>query len=139
MAQATNTRFSVAVHLATLLAGRPGELVDSGELAVSPATNPVHVRRVLGSLRTAGLVHSHAGPRGGWALSRPPESLTLADIWTAINADDPVLGVHLPAPGCPVGRAVTTHLHAQDTLARQALLDSLARTTIADLLAPAAP
>ncbi|WP_123669218.1 Rrf2 family transcriptional regulator [Actinocorallia herbida] len=138
MAQATNTQFSVAVHLATLLAGRPGELVDSGELAVSPATNPVHVRRVLGRLRAAGLVHSHAGPRGGWALSRPPETLTLADIWTAVNADDPVLGVHLPNPACPVGRTVTANLHAQDALAREAVLTSLARTTIADLLAPAA-
>ncbi|MDX6744979.1 Rrf2 family transcriptional regulator [Actinocorallia sp. A-T 12471] len=136
MAQATNTRFSVAVHLATLLADRPGELVDSGELAISPATNPAHVRRVLGRLRAAGLVHSVSGPKGGWALSHPPESLTLADIWTAINADDPVLGVHLPNPSCPVGQTVTANLHTQDALARQALLTTLSQTTIATLLTP---
>ncbi|MCD0450233.1 Rrf2 family transcriptional regulator [Actinocorallia sp. API 0066] len=136
MAHATNTQFSVAVHLATLLAGRPGELVDSVELALSPATNPVHARRILGRLREAGLVHSHAGPKGGWSLSVPPEALTLADIWTAINADSPVLGVHLPNPACPIGQTVTTNLHRQDTLARQALLTTLSQTTIAHLLTP---
>lgn len=134
MAHATNTQFSVAVHLATLLAGRPGELVDSVELALSPATNPVHARRILGRLRDAGIVRSHPGPKGGWALARPPASLTLADIWTAINADDPVLGVHLANPDCPVGRTVTANLRTQDTRARQALLSSLSRTTVADLL-----
>jgi Rrf2 family protein len=129
-----NTQFSVAVHLLTLLAGQPGTLVDSATLAVSPATNPVHVRRILGRLRTVGLVRSQPGTRGGWALARPAGEIDLAQVWDAVNGDDPVLGVHIPDPDCPVGRQVQQRLLDLDRRAAQVMIAELARSTIADVL-----
>lgn len=134
MAQPTNTQFAVGVHLLTLLAGAPGAWQDSQSLAGSPATNAAHVRRILGRLRAAGLVRSQPGPHGGWMLEREPADIDLSLIWLAVNGEDPVLGVHAPAPDCEVGQRVHHNLHALDRRAREALLDELARTTVADVL-----
>jgi Rrf2 family protein len=132
-----NTQFSVAVHLLTLLAGEPGILVDSASLAVSPATNPVHVRRILGRLRTVGLVRSQPGTRGGWALARPAGEIDLAQVWRAVNGEDPVLGVHIPDPDCPIGRHVRRRMLDLDRRAAGVMLAELAQTTVADVLAGA--
>ena len=78
MARPTSTHFAVAVHVLTYLAAVAAEsrAVSSEELAASANVNPVHVRRVLGPLRDAGLVSSRPGPRGGWGLGRPVEQIT---------------------------------------------------------------
>ena len=134
MAQPTNTQFAVGVHLLTLLAVEPGAWRDSQSLAVGPATNPVHARRILGRLREAGLVRSQPGPRGGWMLDREAAQIDLATVWCALNGADPVLGMHVPQPDCGIGQRVHSNLLALDTLAHRALLAVLARTTIADVL-----
>ena len=86
MARPTSTHFAVAVHVCTYLASvaATGRAVSSEELAVSANVNPVHVRRVLGPLREAGLVSSRPGPRGGWGLSRPAAGISLAEIWQLV-------------------------------------------------------
>ncbi|MFD5542391.1 Rrf2 family transcriptional regulator [Streptomyces sp. NPDC127079] len=134
MAQPTNTQFAVGVHLLVLLAARPGEWRDSQSLAVSPATNAAHARRILGQLRAAGLVRSQPGPRGGWMLEREAAEIDLAMVWLALNGEDPILGVHVPQPDCAAGRRVQQGLLELDRRARRALLAELARTTVADVL-----
>jgi Rrf2 family protein len=133
MARPTNTRFAVAVHLLTMLAGLPGQLQSSEEMAASVGTNPVHIRRVLARLRQAGLVSSRPGPRGGWQLVAAPECTTLADVWRVINGPDPILGVHHADPSCPVGRRIQADLEALDRRALAAVEAELSVSTIADL------
>ncbi|WP_105967919.1 Rrf2 family transcriptional regulator [Streptomyces geranii] len=134
MAQPTNTQFAVGVHLLTLLAAKPGEWRDSQSLAVSPATNAAHARRILGQLRAAGLVRSQPGPRGGWMLEREAAQIDLAAVWLALNGEDPVLGMHVPKPDCGAGQRVHDSLLALDRRARRALLAELAQSTVADVL-----
>lgn len=134
MAHPTNQRFAVAVHLLTLLAESGAELVDSRALAVSPATNPVHVRRVLGLLRSRGLVTSQAGSHGGWALALPATQINLGDVWRAVNDDDPLLGLHVPDPGCPTGRRVQSKLAALDRRTFDVVVGELEGVTVADML-----
>jgi len=132
----TNTQFSLAVHLLTLLAQAPaGEVLDSAALAISPAASPVHVRRVLGHLRDAGLVRAQQGAHGGWALAKAAEEIDLAQVWLAVNGEDPVLGVHSPDPNCEVGRRVHQNLRDLDRRALATLLADLATTTVAEILA----
>jgi Rrf2 family protein len=138
VAHPTNTRFALAVHLLTLLAETPGELIDSVVLSVSPDTNPVHVRRVLGRLRSRDLVRSQPGARGGWTLAVPADQIDLGQVWQAVNGDDPVLGLHVPDPDCPIGQVVRSNLHALDRRAAQALVDELAQVTVADVVADVA-
>jgi Rrf2 family protein len=136
MPRPTNTQFAVAVHLLTLLAqAPPDQLLDSSALAISPAASPVHVRRVLGHLRAAGLVRSQEGARGGWALARPAHEIDLAQVWQAVSGDGPLLGIHSPDPNCPEGRRVQANLRSLDRQARSALLAELGSASVADMLA----
>jgi Rrf2 family protein len=133
VARPTNTQFAVAVHLLTLLGGAPGELLSSELLAGSVGANPVHVRRVLGALRRAGLVDSRPGVHGGWQLERAADTVTLGDVWCAVQGDDPLLGLHGAAPECPVGQRIQSALGEVDRRAARAVEEELARTTISDL------
>jgi len=137
MARPTSTQFAVAVHVLTYLAGAlpQARTVSSEELALSANANPVHVRRVLGPLREAGLVMSRPGPHGGWVLGRPAAEITAARVWDLVQGDEPVLGLHGPNPACPVGRSIQHSLTELDAHARQAVRAELDRVTVADLAA----
>lgn len=135
VAHPTNTRFSIAVHVLTLLADSPDKLVDSRALSVSPATNPVHIRRILGQLRVQGLVHSQIGVHGGWTLARPPEHINLGQVWQAVNGDEPLLGLHVPDPNCPTGRRVASNLRSLERRALEVVVEELELVSVADVLA----
>lgn len=135
VATPTNSQFSVAVHLLSLLArAESGRMLDSVTLAAGPATNPVHVRRILGRLRGAGLVRSQQGAHGGWALAHPPAEIDLAQVWLAVNGEDPLLAVHSPDGDCPLGTLLEDTLHRLDRRALALLLDELGTLSIADVL-----
>lgn len=139
MAAPTNTRFAVAVHVLTYLAscaaaGRTTP-VSSDELAGSTAVNPVHVRKVLGPLRTAGLVRSRSGAHGGWELAVDPETVNLAQVWQVLQGDDPVLGIHGPNPACPVGVSIQGVLTDLDRRVAKAVLAELEGISLDDVLA----
>ena len=129
----TNTQFAVAVHVLTLLAGTPGAVLSSELMAGSVGANPVHLRRVLGALRRAGLVASRPGAHGGWQLERAAEAVTLGDVWRAVHGGDPLLGLHGAAPECTVGQRIQLALGEVDRRAARAVEEELARTTIHDL------
>jgi Rrf2 family protein len=132
----TNTQFSMAVHLLGLLTqAEPDEVVDSVALAHGPGTNPAHVRRVLGHLRTAGLVRSQTGAHGGWALAHAPADIDLAQVWLAVNGEDPLLAVHHPDIDCPLGARLEDTLHRLDRRALALLLDELGAVSVADVVA----
>lgn len=133
MAHPTNTQFAIAVHVLTLLAIEPDVPRRSQLLGGSADVSPVHIRRVLGMLRRAQLVQSRPGPHGGSMLTRPADAITLADIFSAVNGDDPVLGIHHANPDCVDGQSIQSQLVHLEREASAALAGNLARTTVADL------
>lgn len=139
MSRPTNTQFAIAVHVMTMLAALPRELQSSDVMAASVGSNPVHIRRVLGRLREAGLVASRPGPHGGWRLLRSPRETTLADVWRVMNGQDPVLGVHEAAPNCEVGQQIQANLEDIDRRALAAVEAELETTTLAQLAAQTEP
>ncbi|MEL6958462.1 MAG: Rrf2 family transcriptional regulator [Pseudomonadota bacterium] len=80
-----NSRLSLALHTLSHMAGEPGRMRTSADIAEHARTNPVVVRRVLGKLREAGLLSSEKGHAGGWKLAKPAESITLADVYLALD------------------------------------------------------
>ena len=128
-----NTQFSVGVHVLTLLS--TGRRQSSTDMAASVGSNPVHVRRVLGMLRRAGLVASAPGAAGGWELTVDPATTTLRDVWVAVGGDQRVLGVHDAAPECEVGQSIQARLTQVERDAAAALAAELGRTTVADVCA----
>jgi DNA-binding IscR family transcriptional regulator len=67
-------------------------------------------------------------------LQREAAEIDLAQVWLAVNGEDPVLGVHVPQPDCHVGQRVHRNLIALDRRAREAMLAELARSTVSDVL-----
>jgi Rrf2 family protein len=131
-----SSRTAVAVHALTLLAQRgQDQLITSAEIADSLNGNPAAVRRLLGQLRTAGLVEATEGSAGGWRLTRPARRISLYDAYTAVE-DGPLLAghTHPPSDACVVGRNIITLLSTEFTEAERALQKRLQATTIATIL-----
>jgi Rrf2 family protein len=134
-----NSRFTVAVHLLTLLSvareTEPDSPVTSEFAAHSVSTNPVVVRRILGNLRRAGLVRSQPGPSGGWQLDREPATVSLRDVYRAVE-DEQLFSMHRqpPSTACPVGRNIQRALQGYFQEAEQAMESALGGRSIADVV-----
>lgn len=82
---AANTRFATGVHAMALLAAEQDGLQTSEDVAGKLSVNPVVIRRVFSLLHQAGLLESQKGPHGGSRLARPPKTITLAEIYNALE------------------------------------------------------
>lgn len=71
--------------LAVLGALPPGGTLPGKVLAEFHGVSPTYLLKHLKVLTAAGLVESVPGPRGGFRLARPPESISLLDTVIAID------------------------------------------------------
>ena len=97
---ATNTQFSVAVHIASVLAYYPHAKVVSDTLAKSVNADASFVRGILAKLGKAGLIVTSRGRNGHCALARPADRISLLEIYQATGAPE-VFAVH----GYPINKA----------------------------------
>ncbi|GHO46242.1 Rrf2 family transcriptional regulator [Ktedonospora formicarum] len=131
----TNSQFAVALHILTLLAQSQNELLTSEYMAGSVNTNPVFIRRILGLLHRAGLVTSQPGVGGGWRLLRAPETITLLDVYRAVDEGHLLaLSRSTPNTDCTVGRNIQRTLLLHFGEAEQAFEEALARKNVAQIL-----
>ena len=130
-----SSRYTVAIHILTLLAYCEPSSLTSEFIAGSVNTNPVVIRRLLGNLREANLVASQAGPGGGWHLLRDPQKITLRDIYDAMEGSSLFpLHASTPNPLCPVGKTIQSVLANHFKSAQEAMENELDRTTLAALV-----
>ncbi len=130
-----NSRLSLALHSLGHMAGDPDRMRTSAEIAAHAGTNPVVVKRVLGRLRTAGLLVAEKGHAGGWRLARPPEAITLADVYLALD-ERLAPEAEEAAPRCAVEHALEHRMAAVMDAAEAALVAQLATMTIAEAREP---
>jgi len=130
-----SSRFVVAAHALAMLAYGNGEALTSEYIAGSVNTNPVVVRRILSMLASAGLVITQEGAGGGVRLAKPPKEIDLRAVYHAVESDS-MFALHPqePNPACPVGRTIQSALQPTLDAAEDSLLESLGRTTMADIL-----
>ena len=133
-----NSRLTIAAHaLAWIgLYQRQGhEVATSEQIATSANTNPVVIRRLLGELRRAGLVESRRGVGAGWTLARDLESMTLLDVYEAVEPG-PLFALHraTPDPGCVVGHGIQPAMRRVYDGIEETLRRELARVTLQDVL-----
>ena len=109
-------------------------------IAGSVNTNPVVVRRILTMLSKAGLVDTQEGAGGGVRLLKRAADIDLRAVYAAVEAD-PLFALHRrdPNPLCPVGGTIQAALSPTLGAAEGAMLGSLAKTTVADLLSRVRP
>jgi len=132
---AISSRFPVGVHILALLAQSPDRPVTSDYLAGSASTNPAVVRKLLQALGTARLTRAQLGAGGGSLLARPAETITLLDVYHAVDEGELFALHHAPPnPACGTGRHILAALKGPMDRAEAALEAELAATTIADVV-----
>lgn len=137
---AISSRFSVAVHILSLLDLEKEGRITSEFIAGSVNTNPVVIRRIMSMLSRAELVMTSAGVAGA-RLARPLAEITLLDVYRAVQVDisDELFSIHSnPNPECPVGRNIQSTLESSFTRAQSAMEKELSSITmeqvVSDLL-----
>lgn len=129
-----NVRFATAIHILTLLAYMEEEVLSSEFIAGSINVNPVLVRKELINLRNHGMVQSKEGKGGGAMLAKSPKKILLADIYNAVRQESLLGRSNKPNPECPIGQKINKQIENVYDKAERALVDQLAKTTIADFV-----
>jgi len=122
-----STKFSVAVHTVLIIAMfSEKRKISSDKISLSTGVNAVIIRNIFKSLKAAGIIDVAPGP-GGAKLARSADSITLWDIFIAIesmDAEDIFKFNENVSKLCPVGRnnngILKTHLDdAVDAMKRE--------------------
>jgi len=131
-----SSRFTVAVHILSLVAIERNELCTSEWIAESVNTNPVVIRRVIGKLRDAELVQVRRG-LGGATLQKPLDEITLLDVYRAVEVveEGELFQMHeKPNPNCPVGANIGAILELILLRAQEAMESVLQEITMDELV-----
>ncbi|MBT2737521.1 DNA-binding IscR family transcriptional regulator [Neobacillus sp. B4I6] len=131
-----SSRFSVGIHILTLLEVNKGEVNSSEFIAGSVNTNPAVIRKIMGMLKKAGLVNVRPGIAGA-ELAKDLSTITLLDVYKAVNVvqEKELFSIHEnPNPNCPVGRNIQNTIGPLFSIAEAALEKALGNVTIEDVV-----
>ncbi len=125
------TSIEYAIHGLIFIAGGTTTTVLVGDIAKGIKVPESYLRKVLQLLARAGLVASHRGVKGGFSLARDAHAITLRDVVEAVDGSLPTWCCvkekkRCSETPCPVSAAFET--------AREKMAESLAQTSIADLI-----
>ncbi|MGO4107920.1 Rrf2 family transcriptional regulator [Paenibacillus sp. YAF4_2] len=132
-----SSRFSIAVHILSLLEISKEAHNTSEWIAGSVNTNPVIIRRLLGQLKKAGLVQVRSGT-GGAYLTKEICDITLLEIFRAVDVVEEGQLFHIheePNPDCAVGASIQGVLELVLKRAQHAMESILSEITLEDLVA----
>ena len=101
------TKARYAVMAMVEMAGRGGERpIALAELANSQEITIPYLEQIFRKLKSGGLVKATRGPGGGYVLSRPAESIYIADIVEAVEESLKMTRCDAhETSGCMVGKA----------------------------------
>jgi Rrf2 family protein len=78
----------------------PDTVVPSGPIAEAMNVPPEQTAKILQALARAGVVRSVRGRRGGYALAKPPEEITIGDLVDALGPEEDE--TRLESRNCPL-------------------------------------
>jgi len=130
-----STRFAVSVHILSVLYYSKDNVCDSEFISGSVNTNPVVIRRLVTSLKKAGLVEAMPGVKG-IKLKKQPSEISLYEIYNAVeNQNSMLFGLHDNTnPACPVGRNINKVLRSEMEIMQNKLMDSMRELSMADVM-----
>ncbi|MCP4900046.1 MAG: Rrf2 family transcriptional regulator, partial [bacterium] len=76
---------SLGIHAMGLLAIHPDRSLSARTIAEKFSVSEAHLSKVLQRLTKVGLLASTRGPKGGFSLTRDPETVTLLEVFEAIE------------------------------------------------------
>ncbi|MER6561131.1 Rrf2 family transcriptional regulator [Streptomyces sp. NPDC001027] len=116
------------------------EPVPAARLAQLHDVSPTYLAKQLQALSRAGLIRSVQGKSGGYALTRPPEMITVLDVVDAVDGPGPAFvcteirqrgPMATPAEACTTPCAISRAMAAAEAARREALR----AVSVADLAA----
>lgn len=131
-----SARFTVAVHILSLISIDKSNLCTSEWIASSVNTNPVVIRRIIGMLKKSGLVSVTSGT-GGATLIKNLREITLLDVYQAVDVVDKgelFQFQESPNPNCPIGANIQGVLELILLKAQEAMEQVLADVTMEELV-----
>lgn len=130
-----SSRFTMAIHMFACIDTFDDQKMTSDFMAGSIGTNPVIIRKLLGQLKTAGLVEVARGT-GGVTITKALSEITFLDIYKAVECapDEELFHFHEnPNQECPVGRNIHHVLDDKLTRIQKAMEDELSKITLDDV------
>lgn len=130
-----SSRFTMAIHMFACIDTFNDQKMTSDFMAGSIGTNPVIIRKLLGQLKTAGLVEVARGT-GGVTITKALSEITFLDVYKAVECapDEELFHFHEnPNQKCPVGRNIHHVLDDKLTRIQKAMEDELSRITLDDV------
>ena len=126
-----------ATVVLTVLADDADRVHSAAELAERSRVEPATVAKVLKLLAQAGLVTSFRGAAGGYRLAKAPAQIPLIAIVEALEGPLGMTACSVHDGDC----GIESHcgIRAGWQRINDVVVDALSRTTLADMLAPAAP
>ena len=98
-----------AIQALSCLQEKPGELMLAREIATKTHIPRPYLSKILHHLVQSGLLVSKRGYRGGMALSRPADRISLLDIMVAVEGDTLTRNCLLGLEGCTQGNTCPVH------------------------------
>ncbi len=128
----TKMRYGTRALLELALHHEQGAL-SLGQIAAAQGISEKYLEALLAMLRNAGLVQSQRGPQGGYRLARPPDKITLREVWDVLEGPE----AFVPCTQDPTLCERWTTCVTQEIWAEMyaAALQVLEKTTLADLVA----
>lgn len=128
----TRSRYAICA-LYDLAFHRPGQAAQAKEIAARQHIPLRFLERILQDLRKAGIVEARRGPRGGYALAKPPADVSLARVLDAVRGPlEQMFGFERSAAG---PAKATDHIPAAVwTDVRARLVDVLEHATLQDFV-----
>lgn len=132
-----NTKCSIALHCLVFISEYENKVkVTSELLAQSTGCNSAAIRSILNVLQKAGIISIVRGI-GGAYLSRNPESLTVWEVYHALEPDglEHFIGFHPnPSDQCPVGKRIQAVLKKPYGEIGAAVQETMEEITLQQLL-----
>ena len=130
------SRLTIALHIfACIDTFKDDHKLTSDFLASSVNVNPVVIRRILGQLKSAGLVNVTRGS-GGCEIAKPLTEITMLDVYRAVDCveSDSLFHFHEnPNPECPVGRNIHSILDEKLLRVQNAMEHEMQNITLAEI------
>ncbi|MCI2773985.1 Rrf2 family transcriptional regulator [Staphylococcus petrasii] len=131
-----SSRFTVAVHILSLVKIESNQTLTSTYIAGSVNTNSVVIRRLISKLKQADLIETHQGS-GGIQLLKPLSDITLLDVYKAVEVVDEgeLFQIHEDTNiNCVVGANIQSVLEIVLLRAQDAMETVLKNVTMEDIV-----
>lgn len=131
-----SSRFTVAVHILSLVKIESNQTLTSAYIAGSVNTNSVVIRRLISKLKQVDLIETHQGS-GGIQLLKPLSDITLLDVYKAVEVVDEgeLFQMHEDTNiNCVVGANIQSVLEIVLLRAQDAMETVLKNVTMEDIV-----